>query len=55
LLSHISVQNETVGKPQGAANGEEEDCEALHIDAMIASPNSEHLISVAPCIWRAKS
>jgi hypothetical protein len=46
---------QTVGKPQGAANGErEKDCGG-YIDAMIASPNSEHLISVAPCIRRAKS
>ena len=26
-----------------------------HMCSMMLSPNSEHLISVAPSIWRAKS
>ena len=48
----ISAQKQTVGKPQGAANGvvRFRTGRTGHIDAMMASPNSEHLISVAPCI-----
>ena len=51
----ISAQKKADGKSQADPPSAGKALGLGYIDAMIASPNSEHLISVAPCIWRAKS